>query len=687
MQNELFIQDFVKTGSVDTLMRWIQYLKSGEWYDLAVFIGELVFPLFSYHVDFLDLLGMCYYYSGHYRQSWDIYMDILSSTSLSEERQKAYFFNAHFSIPYLANPPLDERIINQIIFNAQPMPLVSFSITTCKRFDLFERTMNSFLACCEDIHLITHWICVDDNSSAEDRIKMKEKYPFFDFVWKTSGQKGHANSMNIILEKVKTPYLFHLEDDWHFHMKGPLISKCLHVLGDNPMYGQCLLNKNYAETADDIKIVGGQFMQTKFGLRYYVHEHFADASAFVEKYGSKANCAYWAHYSLRPGLNRTQALIDVGAYDSNAPHFEMNYAYRFMNKGYKTTFLDTISCTHIGRLTSERNDNSKLNAYALNDESQFVAKEVFPNWTVVNLKTRPDRLEEFKKKLPLESGEIYSAIHGHSLKPSRHLEQLFNSNDYNYRLGMMGCALSHISLWMRLVEPSIQMIFEDDIRFVPYFKLKVEHIMDQLKNVEWDIIFLGHHLYDKYKTKDTYDEFKMPTAERWSTSKSLQKSIGGTGGYIISANGAEKMLSFIQEKGMMHGIDTMMQKACDSLNIFYCTPHLIYSDCYTVETMDMVDTDIQRDYDSLKRDLKDRIKDEFEWYQRHNCGIRFCEAKGSDDDVIVCGCGQCASKGVQYAVENLMVFVPQVLVDRHPHFADVAMKVDQRWSMKNLISI
>ncbi len=42
---------------------------------------------------------------------------------------------------------------------------ITFTMTTCKRLDLFVPTMNSFLRCCTDRHLISRWIIVDDNSS------------------------------------------------------------------------------------------------------------------------------------------------------------------------------------------------------------------------------------------------------------------------------------------------------------------------------------------------------------------------------------------------------------------------------------------------------------------------------------------------------------------------------------------
>ena len=96
---------------------------------------------------------------------------------------------------------------------------VFLSITSCKRYDLFEKTIDSILICFKDIELIDYFFCVDDNSSKEDRKKMLTKYPFFKYYFKKEEEKGHLSSMNIIFNKMKElkpKYWIHLEDDWLF---------------------------------------------------------------------------------------------------------------------------------------------------------------------------------------------------------------------------------------------------------------------------------------------------------------------------------------------------------------------------------------------------------------------------------------------------------------------------------------
>ena len=66
-----------------------------------------------------------------------------------------------------------------------------------------------------------------------------------------------------------------------------------------------------------------------------------------------------------------ETILKLGNFDSANQFFEMDYAEKWTKAGYKSAFFNMITNRHIGRLTSERNDTSKLNAYALNNESQF----------------------------------------------------------------------------------------------------------------------------------------------------------------------------------------------------------------------------------------------------------------------------------------------------------------------------
>ena len=694
---DILIKKFIHTGKIHHIVQYIKYVEQCNCPFLALYIAECVYSVCSFNIDFLLEIALIYNKCGFYEKSFSVFNILLNHSCLSESKFKQILTESMVNTPTLLNQKIPLQILPDTPFPT--VPIVTFSITTCKRYDLFERTMNSFIFHCKDIGLISSWICVDDNSSDEDRLKMLTNFPFFKFIWKTPEQKGHAQSMNLILDTVKTPYLFHMEDDWEFFVPSNYIRPCIEILNESDEYGQCLINKNYAETIDGLNIQGGIYSNTKGGLSYYVHEFEPNAASFAKKYGPGSNCAYWPHYSLRPGLNKVSCLKSTGRYNPSASHFEMDFAYRY-TVNYKTTFLNRIYCTHIGRLTKDRHLETATNAYTLNKEQQFVTKQNRNSRVecfVINMENRQDRYTSFSQKVEKEALSIpvkrHAAVNGYNLKPNRYIEQVFNFNDYNYRKGMIGCALSHMELWVQLFPTQgVYLILEDDVSFVPYFDLKLNHLLENLAGVQWDIVFLGHHVYKQYKNKSTYNEYTMPTIEKWSTSRSLTESAGGTGGYLISSQGALKLLSFISSCGMTNGIDTMMQKACDLLEVYYCTPHLIYSDWYSQDCMESVDTDIQRNYDSLGRSIEERLKEEEEFYKSLNIKVQHCNCTETNVDVhkedcIVFCKNNCRLTGGEsfYHLDTIRVCISSYLSDQKPCLLNIGLVENGNFTLKNMI--
>jgi GR25 family glycosyltransferase involved in LPS biosynthesis len=615
--------------------------------------------------------------------------------------------------------------------------MIAFTITTCKRFDLFSRTINSFLNSCTDLNFIDRWICVDDNSSEEDKIKMNEMYPFFEFYWKSPKEKGHAKSMNIIRHMTKNwSYIFHIEDDWTFYSIQPYITQCLHVLEEDYTLGQCIINPNYSEVATDVNIKGSSHHHTHNGFSYFLHHHM-DTDSLYKNIGPCMNCVYWPHYSLRPGLIRTRVFSQIGIFNENAPHFEMEYAYRY-EKEFKTSFLDRISSQHTGRLTTERGE--KDNAYSLNNELQFGQKtvdtpldstsneilsphiasrintsnllynrgfltngliigkwvkfndgcgkiidmddftftistsqgvkifnkeEVMPfrkltvlnpvndfiksyvsqkctlndnsftflygtmnfRTRVVNMDRRTDRWDTFQK-LPLNyiNPERYRACDGNLVKYNHQLQRLFNGNDYNWRRGVIGCALSHINIWIQLFyEQNVDMyiVFEDDITLVPEFKQKLIYYLSSLGE-DWEVAYLGHFFYKNKLSPDHHSEQLYPNSVKWSRIQSMNMSMGGTIGYVINKKGASNLLKYINEHGVSNGIDWVMMKASNTVNTYYPTTNLIHSKSPSDANQGVnIDSDIQYDYSNLAISQKEQMNIEISSLNTYLKSINF----------------------------------------------------------------
>jgi GR25 family glycosyltransferase involved in LPS biosynthesis len=661
---------FLYNMSEKTAIDLLRLCRCDNYPYLGTFIAKYMETTFPKSREIKEEKAAMHYVKNEHVKAFDTFNRLLRLRSLGKDSAECAVFNRHFSISddkvanrYNYYNPSKVQMLLKYRKKRRTLPMVTVTITSCKRLDLFTQTLNSFINCVEDLHLIDEWLCVDDNSSEEDREKMCKLYPFIKFYFKSPPEKGHPQSMNIIRKLVKTPYIFHMEDDWKFIEKRSYISDCLNVLGQNDRIGQCLINRNYAELGED-QITGGLFCHTDRGIRYYIHEYCSteeEKEVFTKKYGSCAHCSYWPHFSLRPSLLRREVLDKIGEFNEQVSHFEMDYSYRYVERGYISAFLEGVYSLHIGRLTKDRHDKNIPNAYELNGEIQFGDKsETSPaqeqqqhaqeqqeqqqhaqeqqeqqqhaqehhqhqqqnkmlkiKTFVINLQRRPDRWVTF---LELEEPKFlrynrFEAIDGKKLVATEQLQQIFTNNDYNMRSGMVGCALSHIKLYIQLLqEPDVDAycILEDDIEFVPDFKDKFIFCINQLMERGWDMFYLGHHLWREYIDENVYSKTLWPKVEQFNRAESLRKSMGGTGGYVITKKGAEKLLEFINRNGMTNGIDTMQQKSADELNVFYAYPHLIYTECYRGDNT--LDTDIQHDYTSLTIPLKERLERELAFY-------------------------------------------------------------------------
>ena len=479
---------------------------------------------------------------------------------------------------------------------------VMLTMTSCKRWDLFEKTVNSLLHMWTDIDKVDYFFCVDDNSSQRDRTKMKTTFPFIDFYMKRQSEKGHRTSMNLIYDKLnelKPSFWIHMEDDWLFFEKDAYVQKSIDFLDRNESneIHQILYNRNYAETYEGWTINGGEAIEGSPGFLLHVKSDSIPGQ----------NCGYWPHYSFRPSMIRSSAIISLGNYDSPNNFFERDYADKYFAKGYKSAFFDRVCCLHTGKLTS---DKTGTNAYTLNKMGQFNgdASKNKTNTFIVNLLRRTDRKEAMEIEMEnasISEGEyeFFEAVDGKDLTLTDEINTLFLGNDFGSRKGVIGCALSHYKLWKQLVasDSDYYTVFEDDIKLCDGFKAKWEEASNDLSGV--DLIFLGYHVREVNKS-----EINKVLNE--GSKKPLDSGIyiGGTFSYIVTKLGAKKLLDYISQNGIKHGIDYMM-KIVPELNRFNSQPHIVFSE-WVVSNESNVDTDIQKDYSSLQ--IQPKV-DDSEW--------------------------------------------------------------------------
>tara|TARA_B100001769_G_scaffold275297_1_gene276942 strand:- start:4893 stop:8519 length:3627 start_codon:yes stop_codon:yes gene_type:complete len=472
------------------------------------------------------------------------------------------------------------------------------TITSCKRPELFKKTINSILLTWNDLFRVQKIICVDDGTEKKELIKLKKLYPWIEFIEKSENNKGHKSSMQIIRNIVLgslAKYWINIEDDWLFIKKDDYVKRSINYLQkyENIGVNQILFNKCYGEVIDDIFWEGGKKLED--GLLLHIQNE------------KKSLCGYWPHFSLRPGITNVNILKKLGDFTTINTFFEFDYAKKYTENNYKTAYFDEITCIHIGKLVGIRGNISEKNSYELNNVIQgskanlydikdnfVIESNIYKSHTlpikVINLKRRKDRRNKMEAILNNINFQFKDGIDGINLQNDDPRLYAFEGNDFNNNAGTIGCAISHIELWKQLLEDNsteYYIIMEDDINLRKNWFNSLSGIENELVNNH--IVLLGYSMFSNirqqhYKKYNNNEEVKIYDL-------SLDNFVGGFFCYSINKKGAEKILLYLNKNGIKHGIDYLVMKKIPLLQKKECRPQIAFTEWK--EGNKYVDTDIQ----------------------------------------------------------------------------------------------
>ena len=155
---------------------------------------------------------------------------------------------------------------------------VTVVITACNRPDLLKRTIQSFLA--HNTYPIEEWIISEDSGDPHVNHELQEMYPSFRWIC-PSTKRGQIRSIDEAYSYVKTPYVFHLEDDWETYKDGA-IRESIRIL----------------ETTPNVSAV----MCREHTKRVY---YMSDTPPYLSCWGG------WGYFSFNPGLRRMSDYKDL----------------------------------------------------------------------------------------------------------------------------------------------------------------------------------------------------------------------------------------------------------------------------------------------------------------------------------------------------------------------------------------
>ena len=181
------------------------------------------------------------------------------------------------------------------------------------------------------------------------------------------------------------------------------------------------------------------------------------------------------------------------------------------------------------------------------------------NVYIINLKKDKHRLNSFFNKLNIQkistsnrNWKIYTGVDG--LKMENVIDELnilLTDIEDKKRIfshwetypGSVGCYLSHIKLWQYILNSNSEytLIMEDDSFFTPLGMINIELTLNSAKNMEWDILYIGHNIL---KGTKIHPLFTKPYI-----AKPGEKMLGynsGLFGYIIRKSSINKLLNIVK---------------------------------------------------------------------------------------------------------------------------------------------
>ena len=202
---------------------------------------------------------------------------------------------------------------------------ISFVLTSCGRFDLLRRTLASFLE--HNDAKIEKYIIVEDSGDDSVRDVLAEfRDVEFDLIV-NQPKRGQLWSIDLAYERVRTPYIFHCEDDWLFTKSG-FMEPSLTLLEDFPDIVQVLVR----DRADEKRAVEVP-LQTHKGISFYAPLPAKHPNSYC--------------YSFNPGLRRRADYKKIGLFRLLLE--EENISARARQLGCRQARLENGGVRHIGR--------------------------------------------------------------------------------------------------------------------------------------------------------------------------------------------------------------------------------------------------------------------------------------------------------------------------------------------------
>ena len=209
----------------------------------------------------------------------------------------------------------------------QPSPDRSYTvvITSCRRFDLLSQSLQSLRT---SLDLAPQsWIIIEDSDDEGVRACVRDAGLDEATIILNGRQMGQMPSIDRAYAEVRTPYVFHSEDDWLFYRSG-FVGESLAILESYPSISTVGLRSR----ADQHPLVRNMPSRVHDGVGYYVLD-------------PRLHPEYFS-YSFNPGLRRIADYRALGPFSPLGHEADVSYAFK--RRGFAIASLEAHAVRHIG---------------------------------------------------------------------------------------------------------------------------------------------------------------------------------------------------------------------------------------------------------------------------------------------------------------------------------------------------
>jgi hypothetical protein len=210
---------------------------------------------------------------------------------------------------------------------------VSLVLTSCNRFDLLEKTLESFFAF--NTYPIAEHIIIEDSPNRDKLLKVLEKFPDVEFLaLNNDPQLGQMKSIERAYSHVTSEFIFHCEDDWEFYREG-FVENSISVLDMDEKICNIWLRglEEISESRLEEEVHTSKNGQVAFRYLHSTYTH-------------PKNGITWHGFSLNPGLRRHSDYLVVKPISQFDRESAIGKAYHEL--GYRAAMLLDGYVRHIG---------------------------------------------------------------------------------------------------------------------------------------------------------------------------------------------------------------------------------------------------------------------------------------------------------------------------------------------------